>query len=185
MTVNFEIPLINYLGNNSATEFAFLWSMMDANELFVTLDGLEQEVGVHYDLENLSLDNGGVVAFYVAPVQDALVTIFRQTPITQQIDYTFSPFPEDIHEGGFDKDTRILQEMFETGSGGTGQVNLSVAPGFDFVDIINSSGTDARIPSWRTDELLAGAFHGEVTEPGQAPDDGAVTTKPDGFIWFE
>lgn len=185
MTVNFEVPVVKYIGNGTATEYAFLWSMDDANEVFVEQNGLRLEVGVDYDVTNLNLDNGGTIEFYVAPPQDDEILIFRKTPITQQVDYTQAPFPEETHEAQLDKDTRILQEQFTTGGEGDGSVDLEAVPGPNFVDIENTGGLDARIPSWVCTGQLAGAYHGEVVESGQAPVDGTATTKNDGFIWLE
>ena len=140
--------------------------------------------GIEYELVDYNPDHGGTMVFYVAPT--GTVLIYRQTPITQQIDYVEGePFPSDTHEFGCDKDTRILQEL-RAGAGQSGtSVDLQSIPNEDSVRIANSAGTDATIDGWTTDGLLAGVAYGEVIEAGgAAPADGNPTTKPDGYIWY-
>lgn len=186
MTVNFEIPIIKYQGNGSTTDFSFSWSSGDPNEIYVKLDDTLLSEGIQYELEDYTGDYGGKIVFYSAPTTDEIVTIYRETPITQQVDYVdFKAFPADTHEFQMDKDTRILQEMIFGGrSFGTG-VDLSATQYPTYVEVENSAGTNAILLPWTCDGLLAGVFLGEFIPYGnQRPVDGATTTKTDGYIWW-
>ena len=125
--------------------------------------------------------------FNEAPTPDDEVMIFRKTPITQQVDYVDGlPFPADTHEFQMDKDTRILQELIFGAAAFGGLVDLDSIPFETFVEITNTSGTNAKILPWTIDGLLSGINMGEVIPDGEnAPLDATPTTKPDGFIWWE
>lgn len=186
MTVNFEIPIIRYQGNGNTTDFTFSWSSGDPNEIYAKLDDAMLTEGIEYELENYTGDYGGTIVFNTAPATGEIVTIYRETPITQQVDYVdFQAFPADTHEFQMDKDTRILQEMIFGGrSFGTG-VDLSAVQYPTYVEVINSAGSNAILLPWTCDGLLAGVFLGEFIQyGGQKPVDGAATTKQDGYIWW-
>lgn len=192
MTVPVEIPFIRYTGNDVTRSFPFNWSSVEAIDIYVEIDGNLALEGVGYELEDYktgsddSDDGGGNIVFTVPPVTGTDILIFRETPITQQVDYVpTQPFPADTHEAQMDKDTYILQEITGAGRGGSGPVDLAAVPQPSSVEITNTAGTNASIPPWSTDELLAGVFHGEVVALGGAPVDGSVTTKPNGYIWWE
>ena len=184
MTVNFEVPRLSFVGNGVTTEFSFVWSSSDANENYVTVNDVLLTEGIQYEMVDYTPEYGGRMVFYIAPT--GTVVIYRQTPITQQVDYQEGePFPADTHEFQMDKDTRILQELRAGASEGGTSVDLEAIPGVDHVRIANSAGTDATITPWTPDGLLAGVSMGEVVEAGgSAPADGNPTTKPDGYIWY-
>jgi hypothetical protein len=127
------------------------------------------------------------MVFNEAPAAADSIIIFRQTPITQQVDYVdFEPFPADTHEFQLDKDTRILQELIFGGIAIGGQVDLASVPFETYVEITNTGGTNAQIEPWTIDGLLAGVSMGEVIQSGgSAPLDGNPTAKPDGYLWWE
>ena len=193
MTVNFEVPRISHDGNGTTFSFPFLWSSSSTTEIFVELNDAPLTEGIEYELEDYSPRTGGSIVFNAVPPAGATVFIFRFTPRTQQIVYSKDtafppdvPFRTDTHEFQCDKDTRILQELFAAGSGGSGVVNLSALPLATQVQIINSAGSDAFIDIWTTDGLLAGVSVGEVVQPGgPIPADGAPSTKPEGYIYYE
>jgi hypothetical protein len=192
MTVHAETPHVTYEGNDVTTIFTFDWTQIDPEDMYVELDGVEQIEGIDYELVDFKdgmgpEDDGGGKIVYPKPLATGqILLIARETPVTQEVDYIENaPFPAETHEMQMDKDTLILQELFSSGRGGSGPVDLEAVPGADFVDITNTAGLDARIPRWQTDTLLAGVFHGEVVAFGQAPVDGTPTTKPDGYIWWE
>ena len=184
MTVNTQIPFTEYQGNAVSTNFAFVWTQQEPIDMSVTIDGVEAQEGIDYDLQNFDKENGGIVFITPPPDADTKVFIERVTPITQENDYLeFSSFPAETHEEQMDKDTLILQEEILGVRIFGGEVNLDSVPGADFVDVTNTAGDDARLPSWDCLNPLAGVFHGTVTET--APIDGSATSKPDGYIWFE
>lgn len=49
--------------------------------------------------------------------------------------------------------------------------------------VTNTAGDSAVLPIWKGDELESGLFIGETTS--NAPANGASSSRPDGFIWFE
>ena len=186
MTVNYEFPRIEYVGNGTTFAYSFLWSSAVTNEIYVELNGIPLTEGIEYELEDYTPEYGGNIVFYSVPVIGDDILIYRFTPRTQQIRYDDDqPFPTEAHEFQCDKDTRILQELFASGSGGSGVVNLSALPLATQVQIINSAGSDAFIDMWTTDGLLAGVSAGEVVAPGgSVPADGAPSTKPEGYIYY-
>ena len=186
MTVNFEVPVVEYTGNASSTVFTFDWSSGDANDIYVQIDGVLATEGVEYELENYDGATGGEIVFEVAPVTGTLIRIYRQTPITQQVDYEEGePFQAETHEEQLDKDTRILQEINAGVYSEGGGVDLSADQQPDYTDIVNTAGTDARVLPWTTDGLKSGVALGEVVPNGGAlPTDSDPTTKPDGYIWW-
>ena len=193
MTVNFEVPRIAYDGNGTTFSFSFLWSSSSVTEIYVTLNEELLTEGIEYELEDYTEYYGGTIVFNTVPVIGDKIVIYRKTPITQQLNYSKDivfppdvPFRTDTHEFQLDKDTRILQELRVTGElipGGT--VDLSAVPLATQVQITNTGGSDAFIPTWTTDGLLAGVSVGEVVQPGgPVPDDGSPSTKPEGYIWY-
>jgi len=186
MTVNAEFPYIQYLGNSVTTDFPFSWSSGDPSEIYVKLDGVLLTEGVEYELTDYTLEFGGTQVFNTAPTTGQVVYVYRDTPVTQQLDYVDGePFPTDTHEFQLDKDTRILQEIIEGGRAIGGRVDLSAIQWEETVEITNTSGNNAIINTWTTDGLLAGVSIGEVILNGDpAPVDGNPTDKKDGYIWW-
>lgn len=184
MTVPVQIPIVEFIGNGTTTKFSFVWSSTAITDIEVFLNKVLQGFQTDFTIDNYTEENGGDVVFATPPAAtDGNILIKRKTPITQQLDYTAAPFPSDTHEDQFDKDTYILQELILGGVGTLGFVNLAAVPGANFVDIINTGGTDARIPAWTNDGLKAGIFFAEVTT--SAPADGSASTKPEGFVYIE
>ena len=187
MTVNFEVPRIEYLGNGTTFSYSFLWSSAVTNEIYVELNGTQLTEGIEYELEDYTPEYGGNIVFAAVPVAGAEIVIFRFTPRTQQVRYEEGePFPAETHEFQCDKDTRILQEIKTSGDGGgTGVVNISAIPLPTQVQIANSAGSDAFEDLWTPDGLLAGVSVGEVVAPGgTVPADGSPSIKPEGYIWY-
>jgi hypothetical protein len=167
-------------------DYTFQWSSGDPNEIYVTLNGVLLVEGVLYELEEYTAAYGGVIRFNVAPLTGSVIVIYRQTPITQQVDYVeHQPFPADTHEFQCDKDTRILQEMIFGGRAIGGPVDLGAIQHPENVEVTNTGGTHAILLPWTIDGLNAGVFYGEVIPYGEAgPVDGEPTTKGDGYIWW-
>jgi hypothetical protein len=160
-------------------------------DLLVFVDNVLVVESSVYTVENLS-DEGGDIEFVIAPSSGANVLIIRKTSITQQVDYQdFQPFPAETHEWNLDKLTYILQELLNGALSGidsdgnpfTLTFNLSVTQQETTLTIVNSGGTDAALPMWESG-TKAGVFAGELVPEASVPDDGTVTTKPDGYIWL-
>ncbi len=186
MTVNSEIPRVQYTGNGVSVKYPFSWSSGEFNDNYVSLNGVLLAEGVEYELEEYTEEYGGQIVFYNPPVAGDSIIIFRDTPVTQQVDYVDGePFPADIHERQMDKDTRILQELIEGGRALGGTVDLAADQQPEYTDITNSRGTDARIIPWGIDGLSSGVALGEVIPFGSTPpQDTAPTDKVSGYIWW-
>jgi hypothetical protein len=181
MTVDFASPRSSLIASGSQTKFTFTWPVLEEPDLLVYLDDVLQIEFSDYIIEP-DFEDGGDVVFTLAPISGVVVRLQRKTSITQQLDYTASPFPSQTHEVQLDKIIMILQELLLDDTGGAATFDLSAQQEATLVNILNSGGSDAVIPSW-VDASLAGVFHGEVTDA--APADGSATAKPDGYIWIE
>lgn len=186
MTVNFEVPYLKYVANGVSTVFTYDWSSGDPDDIYVQIDGVLAREGIEYELENWKEYEGGDIVFSAPPAAGTVIFIYRDTPVTQQVAYEEGkPFPAETHERQMDKDTRILQEIIEAGRAAGGVVDLSADQQPEYTDIINSSGTDARIVPWTVDGLASGVAIGEVVPYESTPPvDGAATTKHDGYLWW-
>lgn len=186
MTVNSEFPYISYVGNGVTVMFSFDWSSGDANDIYVKKNGVLLTEGFEYELEEYTPENGGEIVFPEPPETTDTILVYRDTPVTQQVDYEEgAPFPADTHEFQMDKDTRILQEIIEGGRAVGGVVDLDEDQQPEYTDITNTSGTDARIVPWGVDGLSSGVALGEVVPSGDTPPaDGDVTAKHNGYIWW-
>ena len=186
MTVNAEFPYIQYDGNGVTTDFPFSWSSGDPSEIYVELNRVLLTEGVEYELTDYTKDFGGTQVFNTAPLTTDEVYVYRDTPVTQQLDYVDGqPFPLESHEFQLDKDTRILQEIIEGGRAIGGLVDLDAIQYETYVEITNTSGNNAIINTWTTDGLLSGVSTGEVILNGDSvPVDGNPTDKVPGYIWW-
>lgn len=186
MTVRHEIPYIEYVGNGEATDFPFSWSSGDPGDNYVLFNTELQIEGILYELEEYTAEHGGIMRFNEPPTTEDRIVVFRDTPVTQEVDYEEGkPFPAETHERQMDKDTRILQEIISAGKSVGGVLDLSADQQPEYVDILNSAGTDARIVPWTTDGLTSGVAMGEVIpDGGTLPQDTAPTDKHDGYIWW-
>ena len=164
---------------------------MENEDLFVYVDSNDGEGLIlqtefsEYVIENLT-DRGGDIVFQpnFIPIGLARVLIKRQTTISQQVDYLeFEAFQAETHEFNLDKITYILQELLGSALGdGNLTFDLAAVPTEFEIEITNTGGTNALIPSWESG-LFAGAFIGEVTD--SAPADESASTKPDGYVYYE
>jgi len=186
VTVNSENPYVNYTANGVTDQFTFTWSSGDPTEIYVELDQVPLKEGVEYELEEYDPQHGGIIRFNDPPATGSNVYIYRDTPVTQQLDLVDGePFPMDMIEFSCDKDTRILQEIIEGGRAVGGRVDLGAVQYPEYVEITNTSGSNAILQPWTTDGLLAGVSMGEVIPNGASkPSDTDPTDKPDGYIWW-
>lgn len=191
MTTQVQIPYTNQLGDGSKTLFTYEFGIVEHADLYVTVANVQMTEYSDYTLQNVT-DDGGEVLFSEAPEQDAIVSIFRRTTISQEVDYQqYSSFPAETHEWNLDKITFILQELINgvwTGLDPDGEpialsFDLSVTANEATVTINNTGGTDAEIPAW-VSGLAAGVYHAEVVPAAEVPDDGSLSTKPDGYIYI-
>jgi hypothetical protein len=81
----------------------------------VYLDDVIQGTGYTVTLNaDQNANPGGDVTFSVAPVTDAVITLLREVPLDQLVDYNpYDPFPAETHERALDKLTQICQQLDE------------------------------------------------------------------------
>ena len=115
MTLSTTTTLVNANGNGVLLAFSFNFKTLDSSHITVSLDDVVQGSGFGVVL-NGDQDNspGGTVTFSVAPGSGVTVTIEREVPLTQQVDYVpYDSFPAETHEAALDKLTMQTQENSE------------------------------------------------------------------------
>lgn len=111
MTIEVQTPRVQYQGDGSQDRFTYAFTVDLGSDLIVDVDQTEQVEYTDYTLENVT-EAGGDVVFPVPPADLTTITIYRRTPLDQQIDLApFDAFPADTLEWGLDKYIRIFQEI--------------------------------------------------------------------------
>lgn len=109
MTVNVEVPKDTHLGDGTSVQFPYTFTAHDPSWVKVAInsvDLLESEYTVDINNKTVTLNT--------APSAGNTVTVHRDVPGDQLVDYTdYSRFPADTHEGALDKLTMITQEHAE------------------------------------------------------------------------
>lgn len=121
MLVSNEISKNQYVGDGSATEFAYTFPILDATHIEVyrqlpTETALETKLvpAEEYTVEGAGAESGGKVVFKVAPSSGTKLSILRNVPITQLYQYQeLDSFPAESHENALAKLTMICQGMDE------------------------------------------------------------------------
>lgn len=109
-------PRIQYNGNGSTTAFptGFIFgSSADLVVIKTSTSGVDttQTINTHYTVTGGS-GSTGTVTMLTAPASGEYLTIYRDTALTQLVDYVENDaFPAETHEGALDKLTRIVQEI--------------------------------------------------------------------------
>lgn len=117
MTVESETSKIQYAGNGSTTAFStsFVFTNnADVTVILTTSAGNEvtQTLTTNYTLTGAGTGSAGTVTMVVAPASGETLTIFRDPPITQEVDYISNDtFPAETHEGALDKLTQVCQRL--------------------------------------------------------------------------
>jgi hypothetical protein len=87
MTVSIQTPVNKLVANGVSTVFNFDFRLIDAADLEVSIDGVEQHSGVDYVVSGAGSGQGGSVTFTAAPEDAALIILRRASPLARQIDY--------------------------------------------------------------------------------------------------
>lgn len=113
MTIATTDNRANYTGDGIITEFSFSFKTFAESHIFPYLDGVVQGSGFTVTLNaDQDASPGGVVDFSVAPGDGVLVTLERDVPLTQQVDYPeYDPFPSATHERALDTLTQQTQQI--------------------------------------------------------------------------
>ena len=98
--------------NGTDTVFPYDFIVLAADHMKVYVDSVEQATG--WGIDGLGNPTGGNVIFAIAPSAGSSVTLLREVPLTQLIDYTpYDRFPAETHEAGLDKLTMAVQQIDE------------------------------------------------------------------------
>lgn len=126
MTVTSEISEQDYIGDGVTTVFPFTIQSQEESWIFGFV-GQATESGVVFLNEDQETSPGGTFTFDVAPPALVVVTIFRNVPGTQGVDYPeYGPFPARNNEDAVDKLTMAVAQLFNRYEGGEifGDVNF-------------------------------------------------------------
>jgi hypothetical protein len=99
---------VQFTANGSATRFDFPFFALDAGHVKASVNGAP--VGVTVSLNGDSV--GGVATLLVRPASGAVVRIFRETPVLQELDLRYNTeLPSEAIERALDRRTCIEQEQ--------------------------------------------------------------------------
>ena len=121
MLVANEISKNQYVGDGSATEFAYTFPILDSTHIEVYRQ-LPTEIALdaklvpaeEYTVEGAGVESGGKVVFKTAPSSGTKLSILRNVPITQLYQYQeLDSFPAESHENALAKLTMICQGLDE------------------------------------------------------------------------
>lgn len=122
MSLSTTVARVQYSPGGSTTIFPFGYMFLDNTHLVViltTVAGVDitQVLGVDYTVTGALLPAGGTVTMTTAPASGTKLTIYRQTPLTQLVDYVANDnFPAETHERALDKLTMLAQQLADTAS---------------------------------------------------------------------
>ena len=102
-----------------ATVFAFPYLFLANTHLVVILTtvgevDIPQVLGVDYTVTGALNPSGGSITMASAPATGTKLTIYRQVPLTQLVDYVANDsFPAETHETALDKLTMLCQQLYD------------------------------------------------------------------------
>lgn len=117
MTVASSTSKVIYAGDGATTAFSVPFYFLDQTHLQVVLKsatGSEtvQVLTTNYTVAGAGVPAGGTVTMLAAPASGTTLTIARNVPFTQEIDYLANdPFPAETHERAIDKLTMQAQQL--------------------------------------------------------------------------
>jgi hypothetical protein len=136
------VPLAEYDGNGTTTQFYYGWRMLQESALEVRVDNVFNEDWT---------DQDPFIVFNTAPVFGAKVQIYRRTEVHQPEDYEkFRGFKANKTELTMDRSFMIAQELE---AGIVGAPDLFTTPAQNGMWINSERGTDAFIPLWASDDF--------------------------------
>lgn len=117
MTISSTTYRNQYTANGSNTVFAYTFKIFAEGDIAVLVDGVLKTITTHYTVSGVGSGSGGNITFLTAPSNGAVVTIRRNEPLTQEIDYVENDdFPAVAHEEGLDRSVirdQTLQEQID------------------------------------------------------------------------
>ena len=120
MSLSNSTSKVQYRGDGSQVEFPVPFYFLDDSHLNVVLYDSETDtetvktITTHYAVAGEGEVVGGSITMVTAPASHELLTILRDVPITQELNYREnSLFPANMTEQALDKITMILQQLDE------------------------------------------------------------------------
>ena len=167
MTVQDVPNTIDYIGDDVATSFAFVFRVEDVSWVDLNFTDDFDQITLNANQDD---SPGGSVSYTVAPPAGQLIRITRITPQDQELDYTrYDPFDSESTEDSIDKLTMQIQDLQATIDGFTSDAILANGTLEDTILRWNDTGQ-----SW--DEFFAYIFPLADGNAGQAiVTDGAGT----------
>lgn len=110
MTVATQQTIFNF-PSASGTTFAYQCRVLADSDLKVSVDGVEQTLGVDYSVNGVGSDTGGAVIFGTPLVSRAL-RIWRSTSPVRSTDYQFGgDFQSSVVNRDFDRPLFVMQDL--------------------------------------------------------------------------
>ena len=119
MTISTQDSKVNYQGNGQTTVFQIPFPFLENNQIYVQKKDAEGNLinytyATDYTVTGAGEENGGSVTLNVAPEQGSTISIYRDVPLTQEVDYRENEiFPAETHEEALDKLTMEVQQIQE------------------------------------------------------------------------
>lgn len=124
MTVQDTAVFVDYVGDGAQTSFPFTFRTDDVSHLSVDFTDDFDQFLLNADQDN---NPGGSVEYTVAPPTGQNFQVIRDTPDTQELDYTrYDPFDSESHEDALDKLTMLIQELSNRVNGFTSDNILAI-----------------------------------------------------------
>lgn len=115
MTISSTTNKVQYTGDGVQTDFPFAFRILEDTDLEVYVDDDLKILNTDYTIDGGAEEGTGTVKFNTAPADQSLVTLVRNVPSTQEVDYVdYDRFAAETHEGALDKLTMLVQEVEET-----------------------------------------------------------------------
>lgn len=104
MAISSSTSRNQYTANGSNTTFAYSFKVFDDDDLDVYVDNTLKSKTTDYSVTGVGNASGGNIIFTTAPANAAIVTIVRDEPFVQEIEYVEGDdFPAAAHEEGLDR----------------------------------------------------------------------------------
>jgi len=120
MSISVETNKVQYRGTGAQTAFPIPFYFLDNAHILVVLYDVDADTEVtktittHYTITGAGEQAGGTLTMLTAPAAHELLTILRDVPITQLVDWRENElFQAGKTEGALDKITMILQQLDE------------------------------------------------------------------------
>lgn len=120
MTVASTISRVDYAGNGITTAFSVPFYFLANTHLIVYRTQISTGITTtlalttDYTVSGAGTPSGGTLTCVIAPTSDQRLSILRNVPLTQEVDYqTNDPFPAATHEAALDKLTMEVQQVNE------------------------------------------------------------------------